>query len=297
MLLTNGLYHRIGTGVMMTVPAYSTDPFEAITGTAEERHDLIGWGGLDRALTHLHNIHNAALMGREWIARAGTSTKEINIAIGVLDLTHPAKAAGLVPHRERLDISDIRQVCEQNPVGISPGELSNEALTAACHRNGWLLGTPEEYDAFRSVQYHVTTHLSSDGRHSLAAGDTAEVWSLAANVAPDLIPKNPADFNGIKQRWFLNEHSRYALGNFDPAPPVKPRPSLREAITCRFLDRLVRPALALAPLDGPQPATPTATDAPSTSVADLRRSFGIEETPTRPGHQPPPSTPGLEVDL
>jgi hypothetical protein len=304
MLLANGLAHHVPPDVMATVPAHSTAPFHIMTGRTEERYDLVGWAGIDRALNHLREIHDAARAGREWMARTRSSAKQaVDLALGVLDLTHPDIAAVLVPDRGYLAVGDIHGVCQQYPTGASPAELSDQALGAACHRNGWLLGTPEEYDAFRSVQRHVTALFSPTIRRRFATGDTASVWPLAsgatyaAGAHPFLNPRHPERIAVARENWFLNSRSRKALETFTSLRGAEPRQGLWAAITGRFPDRLVRPALDLAPLDGPHPAAPPPAGDPNASVPDPLQPLGIGEAARRLGHQPPPSAPGLEVDL
>uniref|UniRef100_UPI001EF4A009 hypothetical protein n=1 Tax=Frankia sp. Cj3 TaxID=2880976 RepID=UPI001EF4A009 len=240
-----------------------------------EHRDLIAWDGVTRATDHLHHTVAAAIRGRRWLAHARPTPDTTALAIGVLHLTHPATAAQLVTGGAtgHAGLTTIHRLIDRLPCPTDLTGLSDQALKAACDRNGWLLGTAEEHTQRRIVERHISTGLDDTIRRRLADGDTtALAGALLAHAPTDadldhaVGGLDPVDLDQQQRLQFLTAASGEALRRF-AGLTLRPHTSRAEAIAGRFPERPLRHLLTVS---APQLVPDRSVEAPTASVIGSR---------------------------
>ncbi|WP_322779380.1 hypothetical protein [Frankia sp. Cas4] len=267
----NGITNGIPAPVMLTVPATTHGPIATIQPT---RDDLIGWYGIRDAVHHLDATVHAAADGRRWVTTATPGRENVLLALGLLDLTHPAAAAELArTGPTHLHLADIRSLLDRLPTPAGPADLSDAALKAVSDRNHWLIGTPDERTHRELVERHLPTALDDTVRARLAAGDTTTLAAALHAVAPTdtdldrhVWRTEPRALDAVHTRQLLNETSREALERFADWQ-IHPHPSRAAALAARFPDRAIRRGLALTPDQLTRPDLDIAASVPAAPAA------------------------------
>jgi hypothetical protein len=264
-ILANGLHHGVPAQVMLTEPAHSRGPLARIVPVHD---DLVGWYGVRRAVGQLEATVHAAVDGRRWLATAPDTVSNRLLALGVIDLSHPAPAHQLArAGPSGATIADLRAVADGLPALGHILDLTDEALKAVCDRNNWLLGTADERTGRELVERQLPDAVTAEVRAGLAAGDTraltvAIVRGAPADAALDAATwrRNPPSLDAAQRRQLLDVSSREAMRRF-AGLDIQPPPTKAAAIAARFPDRVARHGtnVTSAELVTGEPSPPPAT--------------------------------------
>ena len=244
-ILANGLTHRVPAHIMLTHPARSAGP---ITRLRPLHDDLIGWHGIRAAVEHLDAVLHAVHTGRSWLPAAADTPSNRLLALGLLDLTHPAAAHRLAGHGPAgADLRQIQATLTECPEPTTIADLTDPALKAVCDRIGWLHGTADERTHRELIERHTST-TGPGQRVPLARGDLSTLALLTAGGPsdPDLDRSTwrdqPANPDAVHRRQLLTTASREALRRF-AGHDIQPHPNRAAALTARYPDRLAHHAL------------------------------------------------------
>jgi hypothetical protein len=263
-ILANGLHHGVPARVMLTEPAHSHGPLARVVPL---HADLVGWHGIRHAVAHLDATLHSAVEGRRWLATASDTAPNRLLALGVINLSHPAPAHQLARDGPAMaEIADARALADALPAPGHVVDLTDEALKAVCDRNNWLLGTADERTGRELVERRLPDAVTAEVRAALAAGDTrpltvAIVRGTPADTDLDAATwrRNPPSLEAAQRRQLLDVASREAMRRF-AGLDIQPRPTQAAAIAARFPDRVARHGLNVASAQllagepGPRPA-------------------------------------------
>jgi len=271
-ILANALTHAVPAEIILAVPARSHGP---VARLHPEHDDLVRWPGIRDAVAHLDATLQTIQTGHDWLATAADTPANRLLALGVLDLTHPAAATRLAAAPTTADLDSTRAILRGGRLPQTIVDLTDPALKAVCDRNGWLHGTADERTSRELVERR--TPSDPDTRVRLARTHLPTIPGIVADTPSD--PQldratwrdNPPTPDSSHRRQLLNAASREALHRF-AHHDIHPHPTRAAALAARYPNRIAHhalrtPAAHLAPPhEFPAPPGP---DVPMQTVLDL----------------------------